>query len=280
MVLRCSLLGHDFGEPEIEREREERGSEVVVTVREYETCARCGEVRVVSESTEVTSLPVEPESAADSDDTEAVAEAASAAVPDDTAENAELLEADESVEPDVEETPPAEATEPDVPTDDDGAPITDDAEILEADDEPDDGRAHGEWPASDDVGPPVGAENEPSSWPEADDSSEDESAVDAESIADDEPVEDEPIDDDAVFVDAEEERARPTPGAGVTDSGTGIASAQSAPAPGESRSTDPVAAEYFCPRCSFVAPATRGSLRQGDICPECRKGYLGERERQ
>ncbi|WP_423985358.1 DUF7093 family protein, partial [Haladaptatus sp.] len=28
MGLRCSLLGHDYGESEIEREREEQGNEV------------------------------------------------------------------------------------------------------------------------------------------------------------------------------------------------------------------------------------------------------------
>ncbi|MFC6768543.1 DUF7093 family protein, partial [Natrinema soli] len=56
MVLRCSLLGHDFGETDVEREREERGSEVVVTVQEYEECSRCGQRNVISENTEVTSL--------------------------------------------------------------------------------------------------------------------------------------------------------------------------------------------------------------------------------
>ncbi|MDG5758775.1 hypothetical protein QA600_05415 [Natronococcus sp. A-GB1] len=56
MVLRCSLLGHDYGDVDVEREREERGSEVVVTVREYEECARCGDKHVVSENTEVRSI--------------------------------------------------------------------------------------------------------------------------------------------------------------------------------------------------------------------------------
>jgi hypothetical protein len=55
MGLRC-LLGHDFGPPEIEREREETGDEMVVTVRETETCRRCGEERVVSENKEVTAI--------------------------------------------------------------------------------------------------------------------------------------------------------------------------------------------------------------------------------
>jgi hypothetical protein len=55
MGLRC-LLGHDYGETRTEREREERGDELVVTVTEVEECSRCGKTRVVSENTEVTSL--------------------------------------------------------------------------------------------------------------------------------------------------------------------------------------------------------------------------------
>src|SRR6056297_2009748 len=56
MSLRCSLLGHSYGEAEIEREREEQGSEVVVTVREFEECERCGEQNVLSENKEVTAI--------------------------------------------------------------------------------------------------------------------------------------------------------------------------------------------------------------------------------
>lgn len=55
MGLRC-LLGHDFTQPEIEREREEEGGEVVVTVREVKTCQRCGERQIVSKNTEITSV--------------------------------------------------------------------------------------------------------------------------------------------------------------------------------------------------------------------------------
>jgi len=56
MSIKCSLLGHDFGETTVEREREEEGTEVVITITEMETCTRCGESRVVSENKEVTTL--------------------------------------------------------------------------------------------------------------------------------------------------------------------------------------------------------------------------------
>src|SRR6056297_567502 len=102
MGLRC-LLGHDFGEPELQREREEDGDEVVTTVREVKTCARCGETQVVSENTEVTTMqqladeaaasrtgesdpggPAGPETAPDA--AEEPASAAERAEPDDTAQ--------------------------------------------------------------------------------------------------------------------------------------------------------------------------------------------------
>ena len=57
MGLRC-LLGHDFTEPTTERERDERGDEVITTIREVKECRRCGETQVVTENTEVTSLDV------------------------------------------------------------------------------------------------------------------------------------------------------------------------------------------------------------------------------
>ena len=56
MGIKCSLLGHRFGETTVERDREEDGTEVVITITEFETCTRCGETRVVSENKEVTTL--------------------------------------------------------------------------------------------------------------------------------------------------------------------------------------------------------------------------------
>ena len=61
MGLKCSLLGHSFEPADFEREREKQGSEVVTVVREIERCVRCGEERVVSESTEVTAVVDEEE---------------------------------------------------------------------------------------------------------------------------------------------------------------------------------------------------------------------------
>ncbi|MCU4751004.1 hypothetical protein OB919_03250 [Halobacteria archaeon AArc-curdl1] len=337
MALRCSLLGHDYDDPTVQRDREERGSEVVVTVTEFQRCQRCGVEKILSENTEVTSLenghdlpdspaPVtegehdsvgdehpaeasEPtpsgddavaadtalESGADTPPDEDVEILDSEADPSDTASSdpgvASSTESATAADSDVSEG--TDADEPDVPTDEDGDPITDDAEILDETEPPRDGdRGHGEWPDSDDVGPPVGAANEQTAWPD-DDGTDDAADLARQQATAGEPVEstgprdlteeatqppaaeeDEPVTDDAVFVDAEADSVE-----GQSASYTGIESAQSAPNPGESTTRDGVATEFFCPQCSFVAPGDRGSLRQGDICPECKRGYLGERER-
>ncbi|QCC55817.1 DUF7093 family protein [Natronorubrum bangense] len=346
MVLRCSLLGHDYGETEVEREREERGSEVVVTVQEYEECVRCGERNVISENTEITSLslqadadslPTEPEpepdtaaaadtEAADSVETppDVATETDATALIDDEDDAAEFIDADAS-EDDAEfihdEAEAAESTTPpsdadaseaddgfDVPTDEHGEPVTDDGEILEETDEtdPDRDREHGAWPESEDVGPPVGSETTPAGWPD-DESDTDEAATATDSTVDSMDTE---VTDDAIVLEddsdheaggvgaesaaaADARTATTEPPAADTqsevddehpeaDAGSGIKRATSAPAPGESGGTarEGVPTEFYCPQCAFVAPGTRSSLRTGDICPECRKGYLSERERR
>ncbi|SEW16032.1 DUF7093 family protein [Natrinema salifodinae] len=347
MVLRCSLLGHDFGEAEVEREREERGSEVVVTVQEYEECSRCGDRNVISENTEVTSLsagttadprpdeptseptdaPLDPDATEETaPGTETDAEFIDADAP---ADDAELVDAD-SAESAAHATGPAananatdapgetadavDADEDEIalPTDDNGEPVTDDGEILDDDDEPtgapDRDRDHGEWPDSDDVGPPVGEDSEPAAWPDdgpgADAGSETgadtgvgiEDDIDPAAIEDDAVLlendastdelgaADDPAGTDARTVTAEPptaDRDEPESEA-ATDSGTGIERANSAPTPAESDGgpADGVPTEFYCPRCDFVANGDRASLRAGDICPDCRKGYLSERERQ
>ena len=56
MGLKCRLLGHAYGNPEVERSREEQGDEVVVTVRNVRICERCGDERMVNQTREVTAV--------------------------------------------------------------------------------------------------------------------------------------------------------------------------------------------------------------------------------
>ena len=131
MGLRC-LLGHDFDEPELRREREEDGDEVITTVTEVKTCARCGETQVVSENTEVTTMAQLADEAAAG--AEAAETAPSATDPDVSGDGAAADEGGTGVGAPVD--PPAD---PEPGPADSGADATADADVDDAvilDDDP------------------------------------------------------------------------------------------------------------------------------------------------
>jgi DNA-directed RNA polymerase subunit RPC12/RpoP len=238
MGLKCSLLGHAFEPADVEREREEQGSEVVTVVRELERCTRCGAERVVSESTEVTAV-VDPEdvgleeepttspadstpagSASEVDAPEADAEEGTGAfdgvversgAADD--EDAETASDDSDGWSSTDDTPDAPDEEGDFEPRD---PEEEDAEILTDDGEPE--RAPGQWPDD--------ADDEP--WdPESD------SVVDA----------------DAVDADADDEVPSPEP----EEELSGITVPEGV---------------LVCEECGFQVDA-ESAYRDGDPCPEC-----------
>ncbi|QSG09746.1 DUF7093 family protein [Halapricum desulfuricans] len=245
MSLKCSIFGHAFEESTVEREREEQGSEVVITIREIQTCTRCGETRVVSENKEVTTLETpnevgaEPESADAGTDT---------AADSDTADVDTEQTADESPSPstaggstDSESGGGFASEEP---------PVTDDAEILDDDSETPE-RDPGQWPqeAGDDSSTPdAGPDIE-----EAESEGVDQSKTDAELLDDDvtesSPQTNEwPSEDE---IDAASDPDTAGPGAVTVPEGS-----------------------YVCRECGFSTPAEESSLREGDFCPECHRGTL------
>lgn len=238
MGFKCSIFGHDYGETEVERERQEDGNEVVVTIRETETCERCGEEHLVSENKEVTTM----ETAADivAEDLEAESEAESQPSPDTVSEPEPEPQpaASPAGEPDQPSDSPdevAETTIPDAETEkavkmggdhdetEEMAPAQgeDDAVILDDDDEdePESDRKPGEWPD------------------EPDDDDEWEQPTDVDS----------PIDQD---------------GPQITSTGSAV--------------TVPDG-EFYCPECDYTTTVESSSLREGDYCPECHRGSLHHR---
>ncbi|SFR34954.1 DUF7093 family protein [Halogeometricum limi] len=350
MGLKCRLLGHQYGDPEIEREREENGDEVVVTIREVQVCQRCGTEHVVSENKEITSIrsPADvgldesaaaaPEAAdpVAADDAPAgpettptdagspIAEAEPGAESGDAAPGAEEPDEvtadtvpetfgdDDDFEPpenpeeddavilgDEEETERDEtqwpedagpdpataaqesaAVEGDQPVDPDPAPadsgdaVTDDAEFIDADEvaaeesETATDRGHGEWPERDDT------ESEPA-WPVHE--GEDEGF--ASQPSDGTPAEvsfgsgltpeangqldhDHDAGDEAEYITAGD------------DGGFTRAESQS-----DLQSDVPDdEIEFYCPNCGHARTAGASSMRAGDICPECKRGYIAERQ--
>jgi ribosomal protein S27AE len=152
MGLKCSLLGHAYEPADFEREREKQGSEVVTVTREIERCVRCGEERVVSESTEVTAVVDEEEveldrSTGGGDGTDRGADAGGSpgspagdefAARDPAEEDAEILTDEEpGREPGAWPEDPDEGWDPDeTPTPDSDDERTTSAPASDADDEP------------------------------------------------------------------------------------------------------------------------------------------------
>jgi hypothetical protein len=318
MGFRCSLLGHDYGASEVDRDREERGDEVVVTVHEFKTCDRCGTTKTVSENKEVTSIAADEEvpggstpgdavliDAGDEDatDTNASDEPAPGTESDepapDTAEPQEAGDpaatADESSAVDssdddstAEDAEPAaaDAAVDEAATDVAGDPPRDDAVILDDEDDSPDDREYGEWPAHEPGDSrPSGAD--PAEWPDAPGEDEGHAAAPPDDTTDPEIAGDDgelvpgasayPDEDAQVLTDDASGGTTAEQVAGDQGSvGSGITSAGSVPSP-DTASRGNANAPLVCPECEMTA-RSRDSLRQGDICPECKRGYLTERE--
>ncbi|PHQ40957.1 hypothetical protein Z052_17335 [Halorubrum sp. C191] len=370
MGLRC-LLGHDFGEPELQREREEEGDEVVTTVKEVKTCARCGETQIVSENTEVTTMEqladeaaanaggetagasaaaptrddapdaaeegagpgtasggvgaadagtadegvtLDEEPGAGSDDAVILDDGAAAdepAGPTDAAPAADRVDAatgaadgpnapDDAGSPDGADpadedtevlgaggesasapSPPAE-TESGAPSGDDADAEGDDGVILDEDEEPADDRERGAWPEVDEED--AGADGA-TAWP--DHGGEDEGFSAEVGEGGDADVEfgggltPEAADGREEQESATEYVKAPDDGEGATfdaggEGGTGITRGES---PELETVGDDAPTEYYCPECGMVRAADGSSMRAGDICPECKRGYVDERPR-
>ncbi|WP_266075202.1 DUF7093 family protein [Haladaptatus caseinilyticus] len=288
MGLRCSLLGHDYGESEIEREREEQGNEVVVTVREFQECNRCGDQQVVSENKEVTAIE-EPEPTPEPIASRERSNSEPASDPEHTGAGAVVEPVGTPSSAGVESTP-----EPVSFNDDDFEPPRsaeeDDGVILDDDDDDDNdeetGRSHGEWPDPEDTNVDT-AGNGATNWPDTGMEDEGFSAEPGDSGRTEvnfggglTPESAPKADDGAEVVEAEPREetgfvrtTRPDP-----QTETGFTRAREAPKPDQASDSDPDA-DLICPECGeFGGAATGSSLRAGDICPECRRGYLSEQE--
>ena len=232
----------------MDRDRRERGDEVIVTVTEYRECDRCGHTRVISENKEVRSAAT-PERGAPEEQAE---------LPDEPEDRPGALDEDVTAE-------------------------EDDGVILE-DEVP--GRMRGEWPEDETTEADAGEDDEadePAPWPEVEGEDEGFAAETGDGGG---------IEGVEFSSGLTPEAAAPDAagGASVDDGGDvieassgrdggGFRRARPSKSPmGRQRSEAPET-EFFCPECELTRPTESSSLRPGDICPNCRLGYLTERER-
>ena len=267
MGLKCSVIGHKYGEAEVEREREEQGSEVVITIQERETCERCGKTRIVSENKEVTAIETPSDIAGDMiDDAETAAD-----------DDVDTSEADVSSDASGDAEADSDDGEPAATDDSSGFgesavdvdPDADDAEILDDDD----ATAGGDSELED-----------PSTELAVDETAESEPAMDAE----DDAVATDPDEDDGMIIDGDDETPDDdrapgewpdepnSDGDGWTPE-TGGSTDDDEPSDVEPFGGNAVTVpegQFRCPECEFTTEVASSSLRAGDFCPECHMGAL------
>ena len=248
MGLRCSVLGHRYGERERIEERDEQGTEIVHISREVKTCERCGDTLLITENKEITH----------------------AHTPEQTAP---------PEEPVLDDAPP----EPNITEEADTTEEEDDGLILP--NEPTD-REPGDWPADpapDDEELPADAE---SMWPDAPtDDVEAENSAEADQAPADWPEvsgEDEGYDAVAgdIADDAETEvieAVQPAESSDIEITEAGFARARPIDST-EDPTNNEIRTEYYCPQCDWSDMSLVASVRRGDICPSCKKGYVAERK--
>jgi len=281
MGLKCSVIGHKYGEAEVEREREEQGSEVVITIQERETCERCGKTRVVSENKEVTAIETPSDIAGDmlddgesegdevvDADEETVEEPSSAE--DATADDQSVAETDES-----EPAPVSGSDGVDDSAVDAVDPEADDAEILDDDEPAAGGDSELEDPSTE-VSVAEAEENEPPLDAE-------EAAVASDPEADDGVIIDGDDEDDSVAADRQPGEWPSEPDDEEDDwAPETVASESDGDEDGGEPEVEPFGGnavtvpngQFRCPECEFTTDVASSSLRAGDFCPECHMGAL------
>lgn len=259
MSLRCSLLGHEYGESEIERDREERGDEVVLSVTELERCVRCGNARIISENTEVTQRSPRREA----DAPESAAEPASE--PDSRGSFSGANAAASSTAETRSDADFGSDRNVGFAADDAGG-----AELLETSEaDADPGRESGSWPEHDGESAATDASRE---WPslEGDDEGFDASVPDGESTT---------VEFGGGLTPQADQGAEILGGESSADEEDAVEFVRSERSFAPDRAVEIEGeTELYCPGCDASDLDDRESLRAGDICPVCRRGYLAERE--
>ncbi|WP_434531908.1 DUF7093 family protein [Haloarcula sp. NS06] len=243
--MRCELFGHEFGDSKIEESYDEGERGTVLTVREYRSCQRCGHIRHISENRGLISNIAESTANDErSDDAEYTAETERQVGRRENAEG--KTEATDTGQ--AAETESTDASEPTAEALDTVADPSSDAEMSDA-------------------STAVTASTPPERT--------DDAVILSES-ATQEPDDDStpPNSDDAVIIDDASDTVHPSSETSE-ESSTENSRDESLHTADDLESTttdsDPT---YRCPRCEFELPVSESSYFPGDVCPQCRVGYL------
>jgi hypothetical protein len=242
MSLKCSLFGHNYGNSEVRRDREQDGNELVETIQEVKLCDRCDEHLVISETTEVTTVQTAEggETDADTGDSEASATGDSRGTPRDAGMTGPPGDRSNN-RSDAGEAAPETDTPRGDSVDTPGGPRAGGA--------PERPGGPGHDPPEQEI-PPArkddaviidedGEEKPVTEWPQGEEGDEQETDWEPETA----PA-------SGSDTDGRERPTRSTGGLTVPEG------------------------EFYCPECEFSTAVESSSLREGDFCPECHRGAL------
>jgi hypothetical protein len=248
MGLRCELFGHDFGESTIEESYDEGKRGTVLTVREYKSCERCEHIRDISENQGLISTIEESKANGERSDevehwTENGRRSGERANTEDETETTDSVQAANETKP----TDTAASTgavsdnvaepSPDAVASDESPPVSGSVRLEQTDDAVILSESATQEPDGDSYTPSSG--------------------------------------DDAVLIDdSATDTAEPSSG---TPEEPGIGNGRdehSYTADRSKNTTSDSVPTYQCPRCEFELPVSESSFFTGDVCPQCRVGYL------
>jgi len=247
MGLRCELFGHDFGDPTIEESYDGSEQGTVLTVREYKSCKRCEHIRNISENQGLIS------NVGESKTTDKKSNKLK-----DGAENRGEIRPREDKESKIESTDSVQAA-------DETEPIGTSVSTVTALDAAAESLSNGEPGAESSV------MNESTSLETTDDAvilSEPESQKkDGGSYTP-------PISDGAAIIDDDQDIAESSPEDPEKTSCCSSRDRNSNSGDCPRNITSDSSEVYQCPRCEFELPMSESSFFPGDVCPQCRVGYL------
>ncbi|RRJ28933.1 DUF7093 family protein [Halocatena pleomorpha] len=264
MGLKCSFLGHQFEEPRLVNEREERGDDVIDVKRRVMVCSICGERRVLAERKEITKQTIDER---EHENTETLDDAS------ETIDDSDL----EATESDQEQTDdPAGIDDTDAESSGFAGVDIVDSDSTEPTEAPtEEHRDDGVILSEDDT-----ISRSPSNWSTESDDHLGESWHPATKTHPHQREERELP--DVITAAADDGEILASASTGATERDTASRMSTEATTDESTTDTEQNSSEFneeviFCSTCEFSVLAANSPFRSGDICPQCHDAYLTDR---
>lgn len=235
MGLRCELFGHEFSDSMIKESYKDGEQGTVLTVREYKSCKRCEHVRDISENQGLISNIEESE-----------------------ANDRKSGESERRDKSESESTDSVQAADETDPTGTLASKVTASDTVVESPSN----REASDNPSAMDESVPLNTTDDAVVLSESETQ-----GSDGDSCRP-------PVSDGAAIIDSGQELSESSDTNHQNVSGSSNQDGHSNAVDYSQNITSDSSAMYRCPRCEFKLPMSESSFFTGDVCPQCRVGYL------